>query len=252
MRLAGRYKVVLTLIAALMGGAIAGTNLGGFAIGDAFSFYRGHEPLVPIRQVPQATGESWAYSTTSYPPPASNSMAYATADYPSEAFWAAEERSVNTSYDLPEASYHESTDTYDPYAELAALFADDEPQAGLGPPVESAVRRPIAGAEWESVGDTARIGRVPQRERSGATGTEPAAVGEEARHLVQGLGTPEPSATPAKSGRRTDPPSDPSDRATPLRNPAGGSRPTGIDSEAQEEMLRSAPNYLDGVGSTRS
>ena len=209
MRLTGRYKVVLTLIAAFMGGAIAGTNLGGFAIGDAFSFYRSRESLAPISQVPQATGEGWVYSITSYPPHASNPVAYAAADYPSEVFWAAaEDRSMNTSYDLPEASYRESTDGYDPSPELTDSFADDGPQAGLGSPVESAVRAPVAGTEWESVDDTARTGRVSQGERSGAIGTESAAVREEARRLVQrlGLGTPEPSGTPPRSEGRTNPP----------------------------------------------
>lgn len=198
MPLLGGYKVVLTLAAALTGGAFAGMSLGGFAVGDAFFFYRTREPLQSPIEVSQAAAEPPAYSASPYPSLAA-AAAYAPAEDYSAAWRAEAEYSLDTSYE-PSETYGETTGTDVHYADIA------DPSAELRSDMNSAAA-PVArasadGDAWESVGDTARIRRASQADRSDLTDPPILRAQAPASPLQQSLGPPETSGT---AGRRPDP-----------------------------------------------
>lgn len=195
MPLLGGYKVVLTLAGALAGGVLAGTSLGGFAVGDAFFFYRSREPLPGPIEVSQAAAEPPAYSSSPYPPLVAPA-AYARPGEFSPA-WRTEAY-LETPYELSE--------TYGAAGEAEVRYADIADVDGeLGPdmsPVAVPVSRTSADDdEWESVGDAARMRPASQSERSDPTGQAIVRTKAPAFPPQRGLDARGASGT---AGRRSD------------------------------------------------
>ena len=154
MRLLLTYKLLLVIVTSLLGGAIGGVSLGGFAVGDAFSFYRNRESFASRAPVTVASYEDGSDAATSHPPHLT-SPAPAVANYPSEASWdRADFQEVDRLYHT--ASYREPAT-----AEISG--PDYEMEAGdMLPDRSSVAANPdlVHDADWESVGDTARVESV--------------------------------------------------------------------------------------------
>lgn len=160
MRLLTTYKLLLVIATSLLGGAIAGMTLGGFAVGDAFSFYRNRESFASRAPFTVASQEEGIDATTSDPPHLTG-PASAVADYPSEASWDRDD------FQEIDRLYHTASYRQPATAEISGSNYEMGPGDML-PDHSPAAANPdlVDDVDWESVGDTGRMESVALRRQA--------------------------------------------------------------------------------------
>ena len=160
MRLLLTHKLLLVIVTSLLGGAIAGVRLGGFAVGDAFSLYRNRESFASGVPVSVASHEDGIDAATSHPPHLT-SPAPAVADYPSEASWdRADFQEIDRLYHAASYRQRATAEISDPDYEMGAgdVLPDHSPAAANPDLVDDADR--------ERVGDTVRVESLELRRQA--------------------------------------------------------------------------------------
>lgn len=160
MRMLLTHKLLLAIVTSLIGGAIAGVSLGGFAVGDAFSFYRNRESFAYRAPVTVAAHEDGIDAATSHPPHFT-SPAPAVADYPSEASWdRADFQEIDRLYHTASYRGQATAEIPGPDYEMGAgdMLSDHSPTAANPDLVDDADR--------ERVGDTGRVESLELRRQA--------------------------------------------------------------------------------------